>query len=240
MTVSSGFDTLAGSISIKTWGADCTSLNLNPNQCQQVQAPSNSGGGATNSGSGNGPNSTDTSGGADQKSGNGGGGLSKDPQIGIGVGVGVGGLLIIGAIIFICCARRRKQRQRINPRSVGVNEYYMEPKNHERSPARYTKVAHSGSVDHGSVDQSSEDRVSPSSHFAESHVEESRFGGSRFGENWSPPEQRVPNPDGRVELEEQQGMRHEMDARSLQDMDLDDDREETRSLEDIERAHGQT
>ena len=205
-----------------------------------MSAPSSSSGAPTGSGSGNNPNSTDGSGGADHNSGNGRDGLSDSARIGIGVGVGVGGFLIIGAIIFICCARRRKQRQRINPRSVGANEYYMEPKNDERSPARYTKVAHSRSVDHDSVDHSSEDRVSPSSHFAESHVEETRFDGSRFGENWSPPEQRVPNPDGRVELEEQQGMRHEMDARSLQDMDLDDDREETRSLEDIERAHGQT
>lgn len=95
----------------------------------------------------------------------------------------------------------------------------MEPKGTERSPARYKKVpANSGSVDH-----SSEERVSPS---------------SGLGDSWAPPEQRVPNADGRVELEEQQGYRHEMDARSLQDMDLDDDREETRSLEDIERAHG--
>lgn len=41
-----------------------------------------------------------------------------------------------------------------------------------------------------------------------------------------------------AELEEQQGPRHEMDARSLPDMDLDDDHEETRSLQDIERARG--
>ena len=205
-----------------------------------MSAPKNFGEGPTGSGSGNNSNPTDSSGGGDQNSGGGGGGLSKGAQIGIGVGVGVGGLLIIGAIIFICYARRRKQRQRISPRSAGANEYYLEPKNHERSPARYTKVANSGSVDHGSVDRSSEERVSPSSHFAESHLGESRFDESRFGENWSPPEQRVPTTDGRIELEEQQGPRHEMDARSLQDMDLDDDREETRSLEDIERAHGQT
>lgn len=94
-----------------------------------------------------------------------------------------------------------------------------ETKGAERSPARYTKVANSGSVDH-----SSEERVSPS---------------SRLDDDWSPPEPRVPTAAGRVELEEQQGMRHEMDARSLQDMDLDDDREETRSLEDIERTHNQ-
>lgn len=120
----------------------------------------------------------------------------------------------------------------------------MEPKGGmrgaERSPARYTKV-HSGSVDH-----SSEERVSPASQ-PPSHFRDAPGGaGGRFreegigvGDDWSPPGQRVPNTDGRVELEEQQGMRHEMDARSLQDMDLEDDREETRSLEDIERAHGQ-
>jgi hypothetical protein len=95
----------------------------------------------------------------------------------------------------------------------------MEPKGMERAPARYTKVpANSGSIDH-----SSNERDSPS---------------SALHDNWAPPEQRVPTTDGRVELEEQQGYRHEMDARSLQDIDLDDDREETRSLEDIERAHG--
>ena len=58
-------------------------------------------------------------------------------------------------------------------------------------------------------------------------------------DNWSPPEPRKPTADGRIELEEQQGMRHEMDARSLHDMEIEDDREETRSLEDIERVHGE-
>ena len=41
-------------------------------------------------------------------------------------------------------------------------------------------------------------------------------------------------------MEEQQGARHEMDARSLPDIDDDDDAAETRSLQDIEesRARG--
>jgi hypothetical protein len=147
------------------------------------------------------------------------GGLTTSAKIGVGVGVGVGVIAIAAAVFLIwCCTKRNKKR---SPRSAAAGEYYMEPKGTERSPARYTKVpANSGSVDH-----SSDERVSPS---------------SALGNNWAPPEQRVPTTDGRVELEEQQGYRHEMDARSLQDMDLDDDREETRSLEDIERAHGHT
>lgn len=68
--------------------------------------------------------------------------------------------------------------------------------------------------------------------------EEQRPVSSELGDNWTPPEQKVPTTDGRVELEEQQGARHEMDARSLPDMDVDDDEEDTRSLQDIERAHG--
>ena len=61
---------------------------------------------------------------------------------------------------------------------------------------------------------------------------------SALADNWTPPEREVPSARDRVELEEQQGMRHEMDARSLPDMDSEDDEEaDTRSLEDIERIH---
>lgn len=59
-----------------------------------------------------------------------------------------------------------------------------------------------------------------------------------LADNWTPPERQIPTAHDRVELEEQQGMRHEMDARSLPDMDSDEDEEaDTRSLEDIERIH---
>ena len=95
-----------------------------------------------------------------------------------------------------------------------------ESKGVERSPTRYTKVP---AMSNSTEERSSVEQATPS---------------SRLGDSWYPPEQRVPTTDGRVEMEEQQRPRHEMDARSLQDIDLDDDREETRSLEDIERAHG--
>jgi hypothetical protein len=190
----------------------CPSLNIPPNQyhCSPTAT-------ATHSPTGSAAPSSES--GSGSTGGRGGGGLSTGAKIGIGVGVGVGVVAIAALVFFFwCCARRNKKR---SPRSAAAGQYYMtETKGAERSPTRYTKVpAMSGSTE----ERSSAEQVTPS---------------SRLGDNWYPPEQRVPTTDGRVELEEQQRPRHEMDARSLQDIDLDDDREETRSLEDIERAHG--
>ena len=146
-------------------------------------------------------------------------GLSSAAEIGIGVGVGVGVfLLLVG--LFLLWFRRRRGNSR-NPRSAAAGEYPMtEQKSTDRSPVGYTKVPPTS----GSTEERSSEEQRPVS--------------SELGDNWSPPEQKVPTTDGRVELEEQQGMRHEMDARSLPDMDIDDDEEDTRSLQDIERAHG--
>lgn len=153
------------------------------------------------------------------------GGLSQGEKIGIGVGVGVGGfLLLLGALFILFRSRRRNSR---SPRSVGAGDYpTAEHKAVERSPARYTKVpAASESADEPS-DQSPQSQRPVSGPLAE---------------NWTPPSQTVENTEGRVELEEQQGMRHEMDARSLPpDMDDEDDGADTRSLEDIERSHRQS
>ena len=207
-----------GNVTIMSWGKlDCSNLDITQAigkpTCVKIQGPSTV----------QGPKGPKTSGfyhgspsGGSGPSGN--GGLSTGAKVGIGVGVGVGVLAIAALIFFFwCCARRSKKR---SPRSAAAGQYYMpEAKGAESSATRYTKVpAVSGSTE----ERSSVEEVTPS---------------SRLGDNWYPPEQHVPTTDGRVELEEQQRPRHEMDARSLQDIDLDDDREETRSLEDIERAH---
>ena len=151
--------------------------------------------------------------------GGGGGSLSTGAKAGIGVGVGLAVLLILGAVAFFCLRKRRSSQR--SPRSASTGEYAMsDQKGIERSPVRYEKVP--------ATTGSAEERSS----------EEQRPASSVIGDNWSPPEQRIPTTDGRVELEEQQLPRHEMDARSLPDMEMDDEEEETRSLQDIERAHG--
>ena len=155
------------------------------------------------------------------------GGLSHGAKIGIGVGVGLGGALVLGGVIFLCLRFRRRRSSR-NPRSAGAGEYPMsetKPKGTtERSPVRYSKVP----VTSGATEEPN------------SGSEGQRPVSSTLGDDWAPPEPNKETADGRVELEEQQGARHEMDARSLPDMEMDDEEEETRSLQDIEQAHGHT
>ena len=96
----------------------------------------------------------------------------------------------------------------------------------DRSPVRYSKVPVVGTVNEAPRHPSPEGQRPIS---------------SLMGDSWTPPEPEKEGAEGRVELEEQQGPRHEMDARSLPDMERDDEEdEETRSLQDIERAHGHT
>ena len=129
-------------------------------------------------------------------------------------------LLILGA--FVLWYRSRRSRSR-SPGPAKEGQYPVTERNGpSRSPVRYTKVP------------------AASTTIEERSSEEQRPASSLLGDNWSPPEQKVPTMDGRVELEEQQGPRHEMDARSLPDIDMDDDEEETRSLQDIERSHERT
>jgi hypothetical protein len=155
----------------------------------------------------------------------GGGGLSTGAKAGIGVGAGVGGLLIILAVLFFVF--RSRSRNNRNPRSAAAGDYPIsEQKNIERSPVRYSKVP-----------ATSESPDTPSGH--DPSPISQRPVSEPLADDWSPPGQSIPSPEGRVELEEQQLPRHEMDARSLPDMDMDDDEEETRSLQDIERVHGQ-
>ena len=155
------------------------------------------------------------------------GGLSTGAKAGIGVGVGIGGLLLIAGVIFLFY-RSRKRRSSRTPRSAAVGEYSKSQQSghgdegRSVSPIGYSKVPYHESSPTEDMQEQQSDRRPPS---------------SLIGDEWSPPEQDVPSPDGRVELEEQQGQRHEMDARSLPDMDMDDEEEETRSLRDIEMAH---
>lgn len=153
-------------------------------------------------------------------------GLSTGAKAGIGVGVGLGVLAIIGALIFCLCVRRRKKSRGTN-REVAA-EYSKAQQgdgaSNSTSPISYSKVPYQSTA----VDDSQEQQSSR------------RPQSSLLGDEWTPPEQTLPSTEGRMELEEQQGIRHEMDARSLPDMDLDDgDEEDTRSLNDIERIHAQ-
>lgn len=216
---------IAGTVTIESSGnLDCSQVGIRRSNggtvtCRKTNPSPTAPGQTAPASASSGPTDSDSD------SSSGGGGLSTGAKIGIGVGVGVGvPALIAAALFFWCCTRRNSRR---SPRSAAAGEYYMtETKGAERSPARYTKVpATSGSAEY----QSSEEPAP---------AETSRgFHDRGISEDWSPPEQRVPNTDGRVELEEQQGMRHEMDARSLDGLDEDDDRVETRSLEDIEATH---
>lgn len=157
-------------------------------------------------------------------SSNSGGGLSANAKIGIGVGVGAGGaLLLAGALFFFCCRGHRKSSN--TPHEISTEGYSKSQHSYNGSgEVTYGKVPyHPGSA--GEMREPHSAELTPTSMLASS---------------WSPPEQNVRPTEGRAELEEQQGMRHEMDARSLPDIDFDEDDEaETRSLEDIERVHGQ-
>jgi hypothetical protein len=150
------------------------------------------------------------------------GGLSTGAKVGIGVGVGIGVLLALLLAAFFIFRRRRTSRSR--PRNSKADEWKFTSDKPEHSPVRYTKVP--------AVSDAVEETSSHSDH---------RPVSAALPENWTPPGQAIENPDGRAELEEQQGPRHEMDARSLPDIDLqEDDDEDTRSLQDIERAHRST
>lgn len=152
----------------------------------------------------------------------GGGGLSTAAKIGIGVGVGLGGLLLLLAALFIFFRKRRSRRP--NPRTMKSDEWRFTSDKGEHSPVRYTKVP--------AVTDTAEEPSPHSSH---------RPVSGPMPDDWTPPTQGLESTDGRVELEEQQGARHEMDARSLPDIDLqEDDEEDARSLQDIERAHRST
>lgn len=149
-------------------------------------------------------------------------GLSTGAKIGIGVGVGLGGLLILLLALFFIFRKRRSSRQA--PRSSKSNEWKSDFVNVERSPVSYSKVP---------AVSDAEEQTSP-------HSSQRPVSGP-MPDDWSPPNPAVDSTEGRVELEEQQGPRHEMDARSLPDMELqEDDDEDTRSLQDIERAHRST
>ena len=175
------------------------------------------------------PSSTSSSGG--QGSAGTSGGLSTGAKAGIGVGVGLGVLAIAGALIFLLCARRRKKSHSAS-REVGA-EYSKAQQAGEESNS-------TAPISYSMMPYQSMSGVELQEHEIQEQQSSRRPQSSLLGDEWTPPEQEVPSADGRVELEEQQGMRHEMDARSLPDMDLDDDDEEdTRSLNDIERIHAQ-
>lgn len=209
---------MRGSITIRTYGSlDCSSPNITQSgsttTCTKIPSSANPADQPSSGTQGNSP----SGGSGGSFGGDHGGGLSRGAKIGIGVGVGVGVFALAALVFFWCCTRRRQSR---SPRSAAAGEYYMsETKDTDHSSARYSKVPVSGTIE----ERSSAEQITPS---------------SRLDDDWYPPEPRVSTTEGRVELEEQQRPRHEMDARSLQDIDMDDDREETRSLADIERAHG--
>ena len=193
-----------------TQDIDCLSIDLSKNHysCKSDSAAAPAADGSADSDQSESTSSIPSSG----------GGMSGPAKIGLGVGLGVG-IPLLGAAALFFWFRSRKSKKR-NPRSAAAGDYSMnEQKTTDRSPSGYTKVPISTTT-------------------AEGQTPESQRPGSRELDNdWAPPGQAVPSTDGRVELEEQQRPRHEMDARSLPDIDIDDDAEETRSLQDIERSH---
>lgn len=139
------------------------------------------------------------------------------------MGVGLAALILLVGVLFFCFRARRRSSN--NTREISTGAYAKSPHSYGGSDeVTYSKVPyHSGTA--GGMRQPQ----------TEEYGQHSMMAGG-----WSRPEQNVTQQQRRVELEEQQGMRHEMDARSLPDMDSDEDEEaETRSLEDIERVHGQ-
>ncbi|KAK3723510.1 hypothetical protein LTR37_001762 [Vermiconidia calcicola] len=193
-----------------TQDIDCSSIDLSKDHysCKSDSATASAADGSVSSDGSGSATSIPSSG----------GGMSSSAKIGLGVGLGVGIPLLLAGALFLWF-RSRKSKQR-SPRTAAAGEYSMhEQKRTDRSPSGYAKVPISTTT-------------------AEGQTPESQRPVSRELDNdWAPPGQAVPSTDGRVELEEQQRPRHEMDARSLPDLDIDDDAEETRSLQDIERSH---
>ncbi len=165
------------------------------------------------------------------------GGLSSGAKIGLGVGLGVGGLLLLIGGLFLILRRRRRNTR--NPRSASANDYsIVDRSGTEHAPMQYMKVPATSEVTEDSR---------PYSHVGQDTYNESSDRSQRpvsapLTDDPADRSPDVPSPEGRVELEEQQGMRHEMDARSLPPDrdDIDEDEEETRSLQDIERVHNQS
>ena len=162
------------------------------------------------------------------------GGLSKGAKTGIGVGLGVGIPLVLAGV-FLLWYRNRQKRSSSSASSRGDKS------------GDYTKAHESGYSQQSDQPlalyskvpmQSGEEEVHDPQQQSTSEEGQRRPVSERLTEDWAPPEQNVPSPDGRAELEEQQRPRHEMDARSISDMVPDEDEDaDTRSLEDIERVH---
>lgn len=136
----------------------------------------------------------------------------------------MGGAFLLALVLFFCW-RSRRGKDSHSTRSVpkersgysGKGDYYT-----------YREVPYETSGTRGAKQV----REEPQS---EEHTPSSLVG---MGDAWVPAEPAAATTEGRTELEEQQGARHEMDARSI-DFSDDDEEAETRSLEDIERVHQQ-
>ena len=162
------------------------------------------------------------------------GGLSSAAKTGLGVGMGVG-LPLLAFIASLVWRRYPRRNTRRSPRKVGAEVYSKEPSTSDAvSPNRCGKIT---SEQH--IEESVRPVSSLISHRASASADRGRISNdsSPYRDHYVELEEQQGE---RFEMEEQQGARHEMDARSLPDIDDDDDANETRSLQDIEesRARG--